>query len=167
MKKVIYPGTFDPVTLGHLDIIKRALEVFGEVIVAVAKSPPKPTLFSYKERLVLLEKAIKGLKGVSIEGFDGLIVDFARKKKINVIIRGLRMLSDFEYEFQMALTNRSLAYDIETIFLMSSPKYSYISSKFIKEIAFLGGDLAKFLPKIVIKELIKKINEDSSRENKG
>ncbi len=155
MKAAIYPGTFDPVTNGHIDIIKRASCVFGNIVVAVVKNPSKNPLFSYSERLKMVADATRGMKGVKVEGFDGLVVDFAKKKKAKVIVRGLRMISDFEYEFQMALTNRSLASDIETIFLMPHPFYSYISSRLIKEAASLGADLKQFLPATVLKNLKK------------
>lgn len=160
MKKVVYPGTFDPITNGHIDIIKRASLIFEKVIVAVVKSPSKDTLFSYKERLSLVKEATKTIKGIKVEGFDGLVVEYARKNAAKVIIRGLRMISDFEYEFQMALTNRSLAHDIETVFLMPHPEYSYVSSKLIKEAGFLGADLRKFLPAVVVRKLKEKICEN-------
>lgn len=164
--RAICPGTFDPITNGHIDIIKRASFIFKEIIVAVAKNPPKETLFTYGQRLRLVKDAIRDIKVVKVEGFDGLIVDFARKKRARVIVRGLRMISDFEYEFQMALTNRNLAQKIETVFLMPHPQYSYISSRLIKEAAFLGADLDVFLPPSVLKALRKKINEIRSRKNK-
>jgi pantetheine-phosphate adenylyltransferase len=157
LKKTIYPGTFDPITNGHIDIIKRAVFIFKDIIIAVAKSPSKDAFFSYPERLSMVKDAVKGIKGVKVEGFNGLVVDFAKKHKAHVIIRGLRMISDFEYEFQMALTNRSLAPEIETLFLMPHPYYSYISSRLIKEAASLGADLKQFLPVKVLKNLRKKI----------
>lgn len=166
MKKAICPGTFDPITNGHIDIIKRAVSIFGNVIVAVAKAPSKNILFPCKERVSLVKKALEDVKGVSVESFDSLVVDFARKKDIKVIVRGLRMISDFEYEFQMALTNRNLASEIETIFLMPHPEYSFISSRLIKEAATLGADLKKFLPKVVAKALKEKLNENRRRKNK-
>ena len=166
MRKAICPGTFDPITNGHIDIIKRAVSIFGEVIVSIVKTPSKGTLFSYPERISMVKEATKSIKGVKVEGFSGLVVNFARKKGAKVIIRGLRMISDFEYEFQMALTNRSLAQEVETIFLMPHPQYSYISSRLIKEAAFLGAGLGKFLPSVVLKALRNKLNEDSSRKNK-
>ena len=159
MKKVVYPGTFDPITNGHIDIIKRASQIFEKVLVAVVKNPSKDTLFSYQERLALVKEAVKDVKGVKVEGFDGLVVKYARKSAANVIIRGLRMISDFEYEFQMALTNRNLAQDVETVFLMPHPEYSYISSKLIKEAGFLGADLKRFLPAVVVRALKEKIRE--------
>jgi pantetheine-phosphate adenylyltransferase len=160
VKTAIYPGTFDPITNGHIDIIKRASCIFDSVIVAVVKNPSKDTLFSYPERLSMVSGAIRGMKGVKTEGFDGLVVDFAKKKKAKVIVRGLRMISDFEYEFQMALTNRSLSSSIETIFLMPHPYYSYISSRLIKEAASLGANLKQFLPRKVLENLKKRQRRD-------
>ena len=160
MKTAIYPGTFDPITNGHIDIIKRASCIFDSVIVAVVKNPSKDTLFSYPERLSMVSGVIRGMKGVKTEGFDGLVVDFAKKKKAKVIVRGLRMISDFEYEFQMALTNRSLSSSIETIFLMPHPYYSYISSRLIKEAASLGANLKQFLPRKVLENLKKRQRRD-------
>ncbi|MCM8779766.1 MAG: pantetheine-phosphate adenylyltransferase [Candidatus Omnitrophica bacterium] len=158
-QKAIYPGTFDPVTYGHIDIIKRSLKIFDEVIIAVAHSPHKKPLFSVKERVDMLRKVVKDIEGVSIESFDGLVVDYARKKSINTIIRGLRMLSDFEYEFQMALTNRKLEPDVETIFLMASESQSYTSSRLLKEAAALGADLSAFVPPFVENALKQKFKE--------
>ena len=154
----IYPGTFDPVTYGHIDLIERALEMFDEVIVAVAHhSGEKEPLFSVKERVQLLRKATQKLgPRVVIEDFDGLTVDYARKKQASAMIRGVRMVSDFEYEFQMALANRKLAPDIETIFLMPHESYVYISSRMIKEIAWLGGDIRSFVPDFVLKAIQEK-----------
>lgn len=155
----IYPGTFDPVTYGHIDLIKRAQEIFPEVIVAVAHNPHKKPLFKAQERVAMLKKATADLKGVLVVSFDGLVVDYARKQKAKVLIRGLRMLSDFEYEFQMALTNRKLAQDIETIFLMPHESYSYLSSKLLKEAASLGADLKNFVPSFVEKALKEKLGK--------
>jgi pantetheine-phosphate adenylyltransferase len=158
-QRAIYAGSFDPVTYGHIDLIKRALEIFSEVIVAVAHNPHKKPLFTVKERVNMLEKATKGLKGVIIDDFDGLVVDYVRKQKVNVLIRGLRMLSDFEYEFQMALTNRRLSPRTETIFLMPQESYSYLSSKLLKEAAALGADLSSFVPHFIEKALKKKLRK--------
>ena len=146
-------------TYGHIDLIKRAGEVFSEVTVAVAHNPHKKPLFSVKERVEMMKKATAGLPGVSVCDFDGLVVDFAHRKKARVLIRGLRMLSDFEYEFQMALTNRRLSPDVETIFLMPQESYSYLSSKLLKEAASLGADLSSFVPDFVEKALKKKLLE--------
>lgn len=155
----IYPGTFDPVTYGHIDLIKRAQQIFGEVIVAVADNPYKKPLFSVDERVGLLKKSVHGLNEVKVEHFDGLVVDYAHKHKAKVLIRGLRMLSDFEYEFQMALTNRKLSPDIETVFLMPQEEYSYLSARLLKEAASLGADLSSFVPDFVGEALKKKLQK--------
>ena len=158
----IYPGTFDPVTFGHIDLIKRALGVFDEVVIAVAHhTPEKKPFFSVAERIELLRRATLGLKGVTVEDFEGLVVDYARKKGASAMIRGIRMLSDFEYEFQMALTNRKLAEDIETIFLMPHESYSYISSRHVKEVAALNGNVSAFAPDFVVEAIKKKIGRRS------
>ncbi|HNQ51174.1 MAG TPA: pantetheine-phosphate adenylyltransferase [Candidatus Omnitrophota bacterium] len=161
-RRAIYPGTFDPCTFGHLDIIKRAREIFPEVIVAVAHNPQKRPLFSVAERVTMLKKATQGMKGVSVTDFNGLAVKFAADHKTHVLIRGVRMLSDYEYEFQMALTNRKLAPDIETIFLMPQETFSYISSKLLKEGAALGADLSSFVPKFIALALKKKIRHEGT-----
>ena len=145
----IYPGSFDPVTYGHIDLIKRATHIFGEVIVAVAENSHKKTLFTLEERLDMLKESTKGLKRIRVEAFDGLVIEFARRKKVNVLIRGLRMISDFEYELQMALTNRRLNETIETVFLMPSEGYSFLSSTLLKEAASLGANISSFVPKFV------------------
>ncbi len=155
----VYPGTFDPVTYGHIDLIKRAQEVFGDVIVAVGHNSHKQPLFNIQERIAMLKEAVRGKDGIIVEEFDGLVVDFARKKKARVLVRGLRMLSDFEYEFQMALTNRKLAGEIETIFLMPQESFSYLSSKLLKEAASLGADLSSFVPNFVEVALKKKLSK--------
>ena len=156
-QRAIYPGSFDPVTYGHIDLIKRAQEIFHEVIVAVAHNPHKKPLFSIKERVGMLKVVTSGMKGVEVSDFNGLVVDYARKQKIKVLIRGVRMISDFEYEFQMALTNRKIAPDIETIFLMPHESYSYLSSRLLKEAASLGADLSSFVPDFIEKALQKKL----------
>jgi pantetheine-phosphate adenylyltransferase len=158
-QKAIYPGSFDPVTYGHIDLISRAAEIFDEVIVAVAHNPHKNPLFGVAERVKMLKAAVMKFKNVKVEDFDGLVIDYARKKNIRVLIRGVRMISDFEYEFQMALTNRKLAPDIETIFLMPQESYSYISSKLLKEAASLGAHLSCFVPNSVEKELRRKLGK--------
>ncbi|MBU1062156.1 MAG: pantetheine-phosphate adenylyltransferase [Candidatus Omnitrophica bacterium] len=152
----VYPGSFDPVTFGHLDIIKRALKIFDKVIVAVAHNTDKSPLFDVTERVKLLKRSLKGIKRVEIDDFDGLVVEYVKRKKAYVVIRGLRMISDFEYEFQMALTNRKLSSSIETIFMMPSESYSYLSSKLIKEAASLGASLKGFVPHLVEKAIKKK-----------
>jgi pantetheine-phosphate adenylyltransferase len=161
--KVIYPGSFDPVTFGHLDLIKRALEIFREVIIAVALNPQKHPLFSVEERVAMLKKATSDLRRVKVVAFKGLVVEFAKKTKARTIVRGVRMISDFEYEFQMALTNRKLAPDIETIFLMPHESYSYLSSKLLKETAALGADLSCFVPAFIEKALKLKLDENKHK----
>ena len=151
----LYPGTFDPVTNGHIDLIMRAREIFQDVIVAVAHNPHKKPVFTVKERVDMLKQVTCGMDGVTVTHFDCLAVDFAHKMKARILVRGLRMLSDFEYEFQMALTNRKLSSDIETIFLMPHESYSYISAKLIKEAASLGADLSNFVPDFVGRALQK------------
>lgn len=155
-RKAIYPGTFDPVTHGHMDIIERASRIYDRVFVAVAHSKEKEPLFSVKERVAILKRATKHLNNVVVEDFEGLVVGYAKKKKVRVILRGLRMLSDFEFEFQMALTNRKLACEIETIFMMTADTYAYFSSKLIKETVALGADVRKFVLPFVADELKKK-----------
>jgi pantetheine-phosphate adenylyltransferase len=160
-KIAIYPGSFDPVTYGHLDLIKRAAKIFDKVIVAVVreKGTTKQMLFSSEERVEMIRQAAKGLKGVTIELFDGLVTEYARKKKVNVLIRGLRMISDFEYELQMALTNRRLDEKVETVFLMPSEGYSFLSSTLIKEAASLGADVSSFVPEFVAKRLRERVGK--------
>ena len=148
-RRALYPGSFDPVTYGHMDLIDRARQLFGKVYVAVAINNEKQPLFSAEERLRLLKQAVGKKKGITVDTFDGLIVDYARVNKIGIIIRGLRATSDFDYEFQMALTNRILADDIDTMFLMPSEKHFYLSSRLIKEIARLRGDVSRFVPPFV------------------
>jgi len=158
MKKIaVYPGSFDPVTYGHMDIIKRALKIFDKVIVAVAHNAEKDPLFIVSERVAFLKKALKGIKRVEVDDFRCLVVKYVKKKKATVVVRGLRMISDFEYEFQMALTNRKLSSDVETIFMMPSESYSYLSSKLIKEAASLGADLKAFVPRFVEKKIKEKL----------
>lgn len=156
-KTAIYPGTFDPITYGHLDVLERAAKIFDTVIISVAKSSRKSTLFSAEERIEVIRKVIKKAPNVKVESFDNLLVDYARSRKAEVIVRGLRAVSDFEYEFQLALTNRKIAPKIETVFLMPNEKFSFISSTFVKEIAKFGGDVSLFVPKPVAVLLKKKL----------
>lgn len=156
-KAAIYPGTFDPVTFGHLDVIKRVSSLYDKVFVAVAKSDEKSPLFSSEERVEMLKEATSEFSNVQVESFSGLIVDYAVKKSAKVVVRGLRMISDFEYEFQMALTNRKLSPEVETVFMMPNESYSYLSSKLIKEVAALGADVSSFVPKNVEKRLKEKL----------
>ncbi|MFZ2322643.1 MAG: pantetheine-phosphate adenylyltransferase [Ignavibacteriaceae bacterium] len=156
MKKVIYPGTFDPLTYGHLDIIKRAVELFDEVIVTVAINQAKNPLFSTKERVKMLKESLKDFEKVTVDSFDGLLVNHAKQVGATGIIRGLRQISDFEYEFQMALMNRKLAEDISTVFLMPHEKYTYLNSTVIRNLASLHADVSDFVPPNVVTALKKK-----------
>lgn len=156
MKRAIYPGSFDPVTNGHLDVLSRAARLFDEVVVAVAQNEQKTGLFSLEERIQLLRAAGAEIGHIRVVKFDGLLVDFARREKANALIRGLRAVSDFEFEFQMALMNRKLEPELETIFLMPKDEFSFVSSRLVKEIAKLGGDVAAFVPPCVVSALREK-----------
>jgi len=151
----VYPGTFDPITNGHLSILNRALKMFDKLIVATLDNPTttKTPLFSTQERIEMIKEVLKSRSNVVVESFDGLLVDYAVRKGANVIVRGLRALSDFEYEFQLALMNRKLNKDIQSIFLMTDYKWFYISSTIIKEAASLGGDIGGLVPPLVCKKL--------------
>ena len=154
----IYPGTFDPITLGHVDIIERSSKLFDQVVVTLAINVSKKPLFSIEERKEMIRDAVRNLPNVTVEQFDGLLVDFAKRMKASVIIRGLRAISDFEYEFQMALMNRHLADDITTVFLMPNEKYTYLTSTIIKDVANFGGNIDKFVTKLVALKLKEKLN---------
>ncbi len=156
MKKVLYPGTFDPVTNGHLDVIHRASELFDGVVVTVAINPGKKPLFTVKERVRMLNESLKNYDKVIVDSFNGLVVDHAHEMGTIGIIRGLRAISDFEYEFQMALMNRKLAGDLTTIFLIPHEKYTYLDSSIIRNLASLGSDVSDFVPTIVQKALKEK-----------
>lgn len=158
MRKVVYPGTFDPVTNGHIDIVYRATDLFDEVVVTVAQNPAKTCLFSIAERVEMLEESLKGIEGVIVDSFDGLVVDHAQEVGAIGIIRGLRAISDFEYEFQMALMNRKLDDNLRTIFLMPHEKYTYLNSTIIRNLAQFHGDVSDFVPKVVEKKLREKFN---------
>jgi pantetheine-phosphate adenylyltransferase len=145
-RKALYPGSFDPLTLGHLDLIRRGLEVFEEVTVAVVENPGKSPLFSAKERVRLIQEVTAGMPGLKVEAFDGLLVDYVKAKGDPVVLRGLRVLSDFEYEFQMALMNRKLHPTFEVVYLMPDERYTYVSSSLVKEIARLGGKIGELVP---------------------
>ena len=160
MKKAVYPGSFDPVTYGHLDIIERATSIFDEVIIGVIANPHKIPAFTMEERKIMLEQVTKEFHNVRIEVFSGLLVDFVRAKKARIIIRGLRAISDFEYEMQLAFTNRNLAPDIETLFLLTNMNFAYINSGLVKEIASLGGQVDNLVPGIVKKYLKKRFRDE-------
>lgn len=155
-KIAIYPGTFDPITLGHLDIIQRASNLFDHVVVTLAINQFKKPLFSVEERVDMIENSVRGFDNVSVEKFDGLLVNFAAQKNAKVIIRGLRAVSDFEYEFQMALMNKHLRSDITTVFLMPNEKYTYLNSTIVKDVARLGGNFEKFVTEYVAQKLKEK-----------
>lgn len=158
MKRIaVYPGSFDPITNGHVDLIKRGMRMFDEIVVLIAYNPNKPTyLFSVEERIELVSDVIKNYEGVRVDSFDGLLVDYVKKTGANIILRGLRALSDFEYEFQLALINRRLNNDVETVFLMTSYEWFFTSSQIIKEAASLGGSVQGLVPDIVCRKLKEK-----------
>ncbi len=154
--KAVYPGSFDPITNGHVDIIQRGLEIFDKILISVLKNPKKELLFSTKERVDMIQTIFSSQEKVEVKAFDGLLVDFAKKNNAKIIIRGLRAISDFEYEFQMTLMNRKLDPEIETFFLMPNVNYSFLSSKLVKEVSMLGGCLQGLVPMEVEKKLKKK-----------
>jgi pantetheine-phosphate adenylyltransferase len=155
-KVVIYPGTFDPITNGHISVISRALKIFDRLVIAILNNPQKVPLFSMEERIQMIREVLKDQRHVEVDSFNGLLVDYVIQKKTNVVIRGLRALSDFEYEFQMALMNRKLNREVQSIFLMTDYKWFYTSSTIIKEAASLGGDVSGLVPPIVCRKLKEK-----------
>jgi len=164
MKRIaVYPGTFDPVTKGHIDLVERSLRIFDVVIIAIAENPKKVPLFSLEDRISMFKKVTAKYKNVVIEGFDGLLVDYVKQKKAVGIIRGLRAVSDFEYEMQMALMNRRLDSDIETVFLMPNEEFSFITSTIVKEAASYGGDVSSLVPKVVVDKLKKQFKKHTQR----
>lgn len=156
--RAIFPGSFDPITNGHLDVIHRGMKLFDELVVAVGRSPVKNQLFTPEERVEMIAELVHELPGVSVEAFEGLTVEYAAGKKADVILRGLRSLTDVQYEFQLAMTNRAVA-GIETIFIMTSEQYGFTSSTLIREIASLGGDLSNLIPKSIQERLKKRLNK--------
>ena len=154
-KTAIYPGTFDPITYGHVDIIERAVEIFDRVIVSLGRNPEKNPLFSVEERLEMIREVVENIAGVDVDTFEGLAVRHAQELGAEALIRGLRAVTDFEYEFQMALVNRRLAPDIITVFLMPNEKYTYLNSTIVREVASLGGEVGRFVPPPVEKRLAK------------
>jgi pantetheine-phosphate adenylyltransferase len=157
--RAVYPGFFDPITNGHVDIILRGLRIFDKIIVAVLKNPKKSALFSTKERVAMIKEIFTHQPEIEVKAFDGLLVEFAKRNKAKIVMRGLRAVSDFEYEFQMALMNRKLNSDIETLFMMPSVNYSFLSSKLVKEVFQLGGCVKDLVPEIVEKNLREKIKK--------
>jgi pantetheine-phosphate adenylyltransferase len=157
MRTVIYPGSFDPLTNGHLDVIQRAAKLFDRVVVAVAKNESKSPLFSLEERLEIVQQAVKGLPNVEADAFDGLLMEYVERRGGQAVVRGLRAVSDFEFEFQLALMNRKLNERIETIFMMPKDTYTFLSSRIVKEIARLGGDVSSFVPAHVRTALSEKL----------
>lgn len=160
----IYPGSFDPVTYGHLDIIKRSAEMVDELVVGVLNNKAKTPLFSVEERVKMLKEVTKELPGVKIVPFEGLLIDFAKEMSAKMVVRGLRAVTDFEYELQMAQTNHKLAEDIETVFLTTSLEYSYLSSTIVKEVAAFGGDISQFVPEHVEEKIKSKITKKGECE---
>lgn len=156
MLKAVYPGSFDPVTFGHIDIIRRGAKLVDELVVGVLQNKEKTPLFSVDNRVKMLKEVTKTISNVRVVPFEGLLVEFAREMEATMIIRGLRAITDFEYEFQMAQTNHQLAEEIETIFLNTSLEYSYLSSSVVKEVAGFGGDISKFVPELVLKKMKEK-----------
>jgi len=159
MRRAIYPGSFDPVTNGHLDVIERARKLFDEVVVAVAHNDQKQPFFTLGERLTFLGEVTAPLAGVKVAPLDGLLVEFAVQQNAHAVVRGLRAVSDFEFEFQMALMNRKLEATVETIFLMPKEEYTYLSSRIVKEIARLGGDVSRFVPACVVEGFAGKLKQ--------
>jgi len=159
MKKALYPGTFDPITLGHIDIINRAVHLFDEVTIAIATSETKTPLFPLEERIRQIELIFQGNKNIRTIGFTGLVVDLAKKEGVNILLRGLRAVSDFEYEFQLANMNRAMSPDLESVFLTPKAKFSFLSSTLVREIASMGGKLSSFVDPIVEEALRKRFQD--------
>lgn len=157
MKRAVYPGSFDPVTFGHLDVIRRSASLVDELIVGVLQNNNKNPLFSVEERVKILLEVTKDMKNVRVEAFSGLSIDFVRKCNAKFLVRGLRAITDFDYELQMAQTNRIMAHDIDTIFLTTSLEYAYLSSSTVKEVAYYGGDISKFVPGEVVEAIGRKL----------
>lgn len=164
--KVLYPGSFDPITNGHVDVIKRITRIFNEVIIAVLENSDKTSFIPVNDRIKLIRESLKGLKNIKVEGFSGLTVDYAKQKGVNVIVRGLRAASDFEYELEMSQINYFLSSGIDTVFLMTDPKYSFIRSSRVKEVAYLGGNVRRLVPEPVYKYLSKQIKPSKKNRKK-
>jgi pantetheine-phosphate adenylyltransferase len=166
-RTAIYPGTFDPITYGHLDIIERAVEIFDRVIVSLGRNPEKNPLFTLDERLEMIRESVAHIKGVEVDTFTGLVVRHAEELGAEALIRGLRAVTDFEYEFQMALVNRRLAPEVITVFLMPNEKYTYLNSTIVREVASLGGDVQRFVPPPVERRLREIYHRTQTRESSG
>ena len=164
MGRAIYAGTFDPLTKGHIDVIERGSKIFDKLIVAVADNPAKNPIFSRQERVNQIKKVAAKYPNVTVDSFKGLLIDYVRRQKTNIILRGIRTISDFEYEFQMALTNRAIAPDIETLFVMTCEKYSFISSRLLKEAVALGADVKLFVPSEIQDALRIKIKQETKKK---
>ncbi len=158
MKTVVYPGSFDPVTKGHIDVIERALKIIDEIVIAVGDNPEKKPLFSTEERIDMIKESTKHLENIEVEKLSGLLLDYVKEKNCKIILRGLRAISDFEFEFQRALLNREIEKDIETIFIMTKESYVYLNSSVVKEIAMFKGNVKPFVPEIVEKKLREKFS---------
>ncbi len=165
MKRAVYPGSFDPITFGHIDIIERSAKMVDELVIAVLRNSAKNSLFSLEERVNMIKEVTKDLPNVKVETFDGLLVDYMRQIDATIIIRGLRAVTDFEYELQIAQMNRVLKDNAETIFLMTNLQYSYLSSSLVKEIASYGGDISKFVPNELIDRIYTKYNVNREKSN--
>ncbi len=162
----VYPGTFDPITYGHIDVVRRAAAMFDRVIVLVARNASKAPMFTAEERLAMVRSLFRPQARVTVDCFDGLLVEYARTHGATVLVRGLRAVSDFEYEFQMALTNRKLARSIDTVFLVPDERYTYLNSSIVREVARLGGNVSGFVPPAVRRRLLARVRE-LERENRG
>ncbi|MCU1285290.1 MAG: Phosphopantetheine adenylyltransferase [Acidobacteriales bacterium] len=165
--KAIYPGSFDPLTNGHLDLIERGSKIFGELVVAILRNSEKAPLFSVEERMEMLKATTKSLGNVRVDTFEGLLVDYVAKQEASVVLRGIRAISDYEYELQMALMNRKLSPNIETVFMMPADTYSYLSSRLVKEVFQLGGSVRGLVPEIVEERLREKVNGQSKLKKAG
>ncbi|MEM4662421.1 MAG: pantetheine-phosphate adenylyltransferase [Candidatus Diapherotrites archaeon] len=158
-KVAVYPGTFDPITYGHIDVIERASKIFDKVIVAVTNNPRKQPLFTVEERVTLAKEALKHIPNIEVDSFEGLLVNYMKSKKAKTVLRGLREMSDFSYEFQQAIINRKLYEEIDTVFIMTSPKYFYINSSVVKELASLGACIKELVPPVVEKKIFEKFKK--------